>query len=167
MLPVGAIAPDFVLPNQHRTPVRLSDFRGRKHVVLAFHPLAFTPVCSAQVQTYERERPRFDAEDTHVLVISNDAGPSKKAWGDLLGGVSWDLLSDFHPHGEVAARYGVLRDDGLADRAIFLIDKDGIVRWTKWHDIPEHPDVEQLLGAIRALGATASGAAPGAPSARP
>lgn len=167
MLSVGTSAPDFVLPNQHRTPVRLSDFRGRKHVVLAFHPLAFTPVCSVQVQTYERERPRFDAEDAHVLVISNDAGPSKKAWGDALGGVSWDLLSDFHPHGEVAARYGVLRDDGLSDRAIFLIDKDGIIRWTKWHDIPEQPDVEELLGAIRALGATASEAAPGAPSARP
>jgi peroxiredoxin len=148
MLSVGAMAPDFMLPNQNRTPVRLSDFRGRKQVVLAFHPLAFTPVCSAQVRTYERERPRLDALEAHVLVISNDAGPSKKAWGDALGGISWDLLSDFHPHGDVAARYGVLRDDGLAERAIFVIDKSGVIRWTKRHDIPEQPDFDELLDAL-------------------
>jgi peroxiredoxin len=151
MLPVGAVAPDFSLPNQHRSSVRLSDFRERKHVVLAFHPLAFTPVCSAQVQTYERERPRLDALGAHVLVVSNDAGPSKKAWGDSLGGVSCDLLSDFHPHGEVAARYGVLRDDGLAERAIFLIDKSGVIRWTRLHDIPEHPSFDELVREIQKL----------------
>ena len=151
MLPIGAVAPDFALPNQHRALVRLSDFRGKKSVVLAFHPLAFTPVCGAQVQTYERERPRLDALDAHVLVISNDAGPSKKAWGDSLGGVSYDLLSDFHPHGEVAAKYGVLRSDGLAERALFVVDKSGIIRWTKHHDIPEHPDFEELASALQSL----------------
>lgn len=131
--------------------MRLSEFLGRQHVVLAFHPLAFTPVCGAQVQTYERERPRLDAAETHVLAISNDAGPSKKAWADSLGGVSYDLLSDFHPHGEVAAQYGVLRADGLAERALFLVDKAGIVRWVKVHDIPQHPDVEELLAEIAKL----------------
>jgi peroxiredoxin (alkyl hydroperoxide reductase subunit C) len=151
MLPVGAIAPDFSLPNQHRSAVRLSDFRGRAHVVIAFHPLAFTPVCSAQVQTYERERPRFDRAEAHVLVISSDAGPSKKAWGDSLGGVSYDLLSDFHPHGDVAARYGVLRADGLAERAIFLVDKAGVIRWTRLHDMPEQPDVDELFREIEKL----------------
>jgi len=87
-----------------------------------------------------------------VLAISNDAGPSKKAWADSLGGISYDLLSDFHPHGAVASKYGVLRDDGLAERAIFVVDKMGVIRWTKLHDIPEHPDVEELLSAVRALG---------------
>jgi peroxiredoxin (alkyl hydroperoxide reductase subunit C) len=151
LIAVGSIAPDFSLPNQHRTSVRLADFRGRKHVVLAFHPLAFTPVCGTQVQTYERERPRLDAVDAHVLAISNDAGPSKKAWADALGGVSFDLLSDYHPHGAVAAQYGVLRDDGLAERALFLVDKAGVVRWVKLHDIPEHPDFEELLAEIGKL----------------
>jgi peroxiredoxin len=151
MLPVGATAPDFTLPNQNRVPIRLSDFQGRKHVVLAFHPLAFTPVCSTQVQTYERERPRLDALDAHVLIISNDAGPSKKAWGDSLGGVTYDLLSDFHPHGEVASRYGVMRSDGLAERAVFVVDKDGIIRWAKHHDIPDHPDFEELAAALQKL----------------
>jgi peroxiredoxin len=151
MLPVGSTAPDFTLPNQNRVPIRLSDFQGRKHVVLAFHPLAFTPVCSTQVQTYERERPRLDALDAHVLIISNDAGPSKKAWGDSLGGVTYDLLSDFHPHGEVASRYGVMRSDGLAERAVFVVDKDGIIRWAKHHDIPDHPDFEELAAALQKL----------------
>jgi peroxiredoxin len=131
--------------------VRLSDFRGRKHVVIAFHPLAFTPVCTAQMQTYERERARLDALDAHVLAVSNDAGPSKKAWADSLGGISYDLLSDFHPHGAVAAKYGVLRDDGLAERAIFIVDKMGVIRWTKLHDIPEHPDVRELLDELLRL----------------
>jgi len=151
MLPIGTEAPDFELPNQSREPVRLSAFRGLKHVVIAFHPLAFTPVCSAQVQTYERERQRLDALDAHVLAISNDAGPSKKAWGDSLGGVSFDLLSDFHPHGHVASLYGVQREDGLADRAIFVVDKAGVIRWAKHHDIPEHPDFAELVEALKRI----------------
>jgi peroxiredoxin len=151
MLPVGAIAPDFELRSHTDELIRLSTFRGRKHVVIAFHPLAFTPVCAAQVQTYERERPRLDALDAHVLAISNDASPSKKAWAASLGGVSYDLLSDYHPHGKVAADYGVLREDGLSERAIFLVDKAGVIRWTSLHTIPEQPDFEALVTALRAI----------------
>lgn len=151
MIAVGAVAPDFALPNQSRETIRLSDFRGRKHVVLAFHPLAFTPVCSVQVQTYEREQPVFDALDVQVLALSTDAGPSKKAWADSLGGVSYHLLSDFHPQGQVARDYGVMRDDGLAERAIIVIDKQGTVRWTKRYDMPEQPPVEELFEVLRAL----------------
>lgn len=128
--------------------VRLSDFRGRSNVVLAFHPLAFTPVCSAQMQTYEREQERLKALEAHVLAISLDAGPSKKAWADSLGGVSYDMLSDFHPRGKVAADYGVLRDDGLAERAIFIVDKAGVIRWTRHHDIPDQPDIDELFDAL-------------------
>lgn len=128
--------------------VRLSDFRGRANVVLAFHPLAFTPVCSAQMQTYEREQERLKALEAHVLAISLDAGPSKKAWADSLGGVSYDMLSDFHPRGKVAADYGVLRDDGLAERAIFIVDKAGVIRWTRYHDIPDQPDIDELFDAL-------------------
>ena len=151
MLKIGTPAPDFVLPNQHRDDVRLSDFRGRKHVVLAFHPLAFTPVCTTQMQTYQREWPRLQALDAHVLAISNDAGPSKKAWGDSIGGVSYDLLSDHHPHGQVAAAYGVLRPDGLAERAVFVVDKAGIIRWARHHDMPDQPDVEELVRMLEPL----------------
>ena len=114
MLSAGMMAPDFELPNQHGDMVRLSGFRGRRNVVIAFHPLAFTPVCAAQMQEYERERATLDGQHAHVLGISIDAGPAKKAWADMLGGISFDLLSDFHPHGKVAALYGVMRDDGIA-----------------------------------------------------
>jgi peroxiredoxin len=151
VLPIGTLAPDFELPNQHRQPVRLSSFLGQKYVVLAFHPLAFTPVCSAQMQTYERERARLDALDAQVLAVSLDAGPSKKAWCDALGGISYEMLSDFHPHGRVAAAYGVLRDDGLADRAIFVVDKAGVIRWTRRHEIPDHPDLSELLQALASV----------------
>lgn len=150
MIAVGAVAPDFALPNTVRETVRLSDYRGR-NVVLAFHPLAFTPVCSTQMQTYEREQPRLRALDAHVLSISNDANPSKKAWAESLGGISYEMLSDYHPHGAVARAYGVLRDDGLAERAIVVIDRAGMVRWTRLYDIPDQPDVEELLTALKTL----------------
>jgi peroxiredoxin len=149
MLAPNTSAPDFALPNQSRQTVRLADFRGRQQVVLAFHPLAFTPVCSVQMQTYEREKPRLDAAGAHVLGISLDAGPSKKAWADALGGLSFDLLSDFHPHGEVSRAYEVLRDDGLVERAIYVVDKAGIIRWAKLYDIPEQPDFDELLANLR------------------
>jgi peroxiredoxin len=151
VLSPGSIAPDFALPSHNGGKVRLRDFRGHRHVVIAFHPLAFTPVCSAQMQTYERERPRLDALDAHVLAVSVDAGPSKKGWADSLGGVSYDLLSDFHPHGDVATAYGVMRADGISERAIFVVDKAGIIRWARQYAIPEQPDLEELLAALEEM----------------
>lgn len=151
MIATGSTAPDFALPNQSRETVRLSDYRGRRNVVLAFHPLAFTPVCSLQVQTYERERPAFDALETQVLALSTDAGPSKRAWADSLGGVSYHLLSDFHPQGQVARDYGVMGDDGLSERALIVVDKAGVVRWTKRYEMPEQPPIGELLAALREL----------------
>ena len=151
MIAVGTEAPDFSLENTARQVVRLSDFRGTANVVLAFHPLAFTPVCSAQMQTYERELPALRALDAHVLAISNDAGPSKKAWADSLGGISYQMLSDYHPHGHVAAAYGVLRADGLSERALIVVDKQGIVRWTRLYDIPDQPEVKDLIAALEGL----------------
>ena len=141
MLAIGSPAPDFELSNHSRAPVRLSSFLGKKNVVLAFHPLAFTPVCATQMQTYERAQDRF----------SIDAGPSKNAWATALGGISFDLLSDFHPHGEVARAYGVMRGDGISERAIFVVDKAGKIAWAKKYDIPEQPDVEELFEKLAEL----------------
>jgi peroxiredoxin len=151
MMNVGSLAPDFSLQSHNGRTVRLSDFRGKQHVILAFHPLAFTPVCAEQMRTYERERPKLDAANAHVLAVSVDAGPSKKAWADSLGGISYDLLSDFHPHGKVASDYGVMRSDGISERAIFVIDKAGKIAWAKQYQIPEQPDFDEVLRAVQKL----------------
>ena len=152
MLQTGSAAPDFALENTSRQIVRLSDFRGKKNVVLAFHPLAFTPVCSVQMQNYQKALPAFDSLDTVVLGVSFDLGPSHAAWANSLGGLSFDLLSDVHPHGKVARDYGVFREsDSLPDRAIFVVDKKGVIRWARRHEIPEQPELEELLTALKAL----------------
>jgi len=151
MIAIGATAPDFELPSHTGRSVRLAQFRRSRNVVLAFHPLAFTPVCAAQMQTYERERPRLDALETHVLVISVDAVPAKSAWADALGGITYDLLSDFHPKGAVAAAYGVMRDDGISDRAVVVVDKNGIVVWSRRYEIPEQPEIHDLVHVLEAL----------------
>jgi peroxiredoxin len=151
MIAAGAIAPDFELRSHTGKMVKLSDFRGAQAVVIAFHPLVFTPVCAAQMQTYEKEKARFDALNVHILSLSVDAGPAKKAWADWLGGISFDLLADFHPKGKVAVDYGVMRDDGISERALFVVDKTGRIAWAKQYAIPEHPDKEELFGELRKL----------------
>ena len=148
MIAIGSNAPDFELRTHAGGTVRLSDYRGKKNVVLAFHPLAFTPVCSVQMQTYEQARHRFDETDAVVFGISVDAGPAKRAWADSLGGINFNLLSDFHPHGGVASAYGVMRDDGISERAIIVVDKAGRVAWAKQYEIPEQPDLDELISAL-------------------
>ena len=97
---------------------------------------------------YEAERARFDRLNAHVLGISTDAVPSKAAWATSLGGISFDLLSDFFPHGAVAEKYGVLRPEGFADRALFVIDQEGRVAFARQYPIGEQPDTRELLEAL-------------------
>jgi peroxiredoxin len=147
----GDEAPDFELRTHRGGTVKLSDFRGKRQVVLAFHPLAFTPVCATQMAGYESDLAKFEAMDAAVLGISVDAQPSKAAWARALGTISFDLLSDFNPHGGVAERYGVYRpNDGISERAIFVVDKQGKIAWAKVYDIPQQPDNRELLDALRA-----------------
>ena len=149
----GDEAPDFELRSHRGGTVRLSEFRGRKNVVLAFHPLAFTPVCANQMCGYESDVQRFESADTVVLGVSIDPQPSKTAWAKTLGSISFDLLSDSYPHAEVAQKYGVFRPkEGFSERAVFLIDKQGRIRWSKVYDIPEQPKNEELLAQLGNLG---------------
>lgn len=149
----GDQAPDFELRSHRGGTVKLSGFRGHKNVVLAFHPLAFTPVCANQMCSYESDLKHFESADTAVLGISIDPQPSKSAWAKSLGTISFDLLSDSYPHGEVARKYGVFRDkEGFSERAVFLIDKEGRIRWSRVYDIPEQPKNEELLAQLGALG---------------
>ena len=151
-LKAGDDAPDFELRSHTGGSVRLSDFRGRKNVVLAFHPLAFTPVCASQMCSYESDFRKFSAGDAVVLGVSIDAQPAKAAWAKTLGSISYDLLSDFHPHGEVAAQYGVFRPkEGFSERAIFVIDKQGKVAWSKVYAIPEQPENGEVLTVLERL----------------
>jgi peroxiredoxin len=152
-LKAGDEAPDFDLRSHRGGTVKLSDFRGKKNVVLAFHPLAFTPVCATQMSSYESDKSQLDALDAVVLGVSIDPQPSKAAWGKTLGTISFDLLSDFHPHGEVAQKYGVFRQkEGFSERAVFVIAKNGKIAWAKVYDIPEQPKSEDYLTALRNLG---------------
>jgi len=148
----GDEAPDFELRSHRGGTVRLSDFRGTKNVVLAFHPLAFTPVCATQMTGYETDLKRLEQADAVVFGVSIDPQPSKTAWAQTLGPISFDLLSDSYPHGEVAQQYGVFRQkEGFSERAVFVIGKDGLVKWSKTYDIPEQPDNAELLAALKSL----------------
>ena len=148
----GDEAPDFELRSHRGGTVRLSDFRDRKNVVVAFHPLAFTPVCANQMRSYQMDGNRFDRLDTAILGVSMDAQPAKTAWAQSLGAISFDLLSDFHPHGEVAQKFGVFRPkEGFSERAIFVVDKRGKIAWSKVYDIPQQPDNEELFEALTKL----------------
>jgi len=150
-LKVGDEAPDFELRSHRGGTVTLSGFRGKRQVVVAFHPLAFTPVCAAQMCGYEADLSRFDAANAAVLGISIDAQPAKSAWAQSLGPISFDLLSDFHPHGEVAQKYGVYRaKDGISERAIFVVDKAGKIAWAKVYDIPQQPDNADVFAILNA-----------------
>ena len=149
MIAVGSDAPDFELGTHTRTKVRLSDYRGRRNVVLAFHPLAFTPVCSSEMQAFERSLDHFAALDTVVFGISLDADPSKRAWAESLGGIHFDLLSDFLPQGAVAKAYGALSPFGLPERAIFVVDKEGKIAWAKKYGMDDQPDLEEVVGTLR------------------
>jgi peroxiredoxin len=146
----GDEAPDFELRSHRGGTVKLSDFRGKRKVVVAFHPLAFTPVCATQMSAYQSNLARFEALDAVVLGVSVDAQPAKAAWAESLGSISFDLLSDFHPQGDVARQYGVFRDnDGISERAIFVVGKDGRIAWARTYGIPEQPNDTELYEALR------------------
>jgi peroxiredoxin len=152
MLTAGEEAPDFELRSHKGGTVKLSDFRGKKNIVLAFHPLAFTPVCANQMRGYESDLAQFEKADAAVFGISIDAQPAKTAWAKTLDSISYDLLSDFHPHGEVAKKYGVFREkEGFSERAIFVIDKAGRIAWSKVYAIPELPGNEEVLAELNRL----------------
>ncbi len=139
---VGAQAPDFELQDQHGTPVRLSDLRGRK-VVLVFYPLAFSGVCQSELAALRD----FPAE-AQVLTVSVDSVFAQRAWADREG-YTFPLLSDFWPHGQVARAYGVFDEvKGHARRGTFVIDGEGVIRWSVVNPIGTARDVAAYIRAL-------------------
>jgi len=102
--------------------------------------------------SYELDLRKFEGYNTQVLGISVDHIPCLKAWAESLGGISYPLLSDFWPHGAIAQMYGAFREqDGKSERALFVIDKEGIVRYVDIHDIDDQPDNEEIFRVLRQL----------------
>lgn len=147
-LPVGTAAPDFALPDAGGDLVRLSDLRGTP-VALVFYPLDWSPGCSVQLELYQQEFDQFADRGIRLLAVSVDSIYSHGAWAAVRG-IRFPLLSDFNPRGEVARRYGVWREeDGFSERAVYLIDREGIIRWT--FIAPELrmlPDFDELVTAL-------------------
>lgn len=150
-LKVGDRAPDFTLPSISGEKVSLSQYRGKKNVVISFVPAAWTPVCSDQWPGYNLVKDIFDQHDAILLGITVDNIPTLYAWTKPMGDVWFPVLSDFWPHGKVAQKYGVLRSNGVSERALFVIDKKGIIRYIDVHDINKRPPLEDLVRELEKL----------------
>lgn len=150
-LKVGDTAPDFVLPAVAGGTVKLSAFKGKQNVVISFVPAAWTPVCSDQWPGYNIVQDIFAAYDATLLGITVDNIPTLYAWTGKMGTLWFPVLSDFWPHGAVADRYGVLRSNGTSERAIFIIDKQGIIRYIDVHDINKRPPLDGIVEALKRL----------------
>jgi mycoredoxin-dependent peroxiredoxin len=146
----GDMAPDFTLPSTVGEKVTLSDYRGKKNVILLFYPLDFSPVCSVENKQCVDLLPTKGAGDVEVLGVSVDSIWAHKAFAAQQG-IPYPLLADFHPKGAVAEKYGVyLPEKGIAARTAFVIGKDGKIRQIVPSDIPVARDIEKLIETARA-----------------
>jgi len=148
---IGQKAPEFNLPAVAGEKVSLQDYFGKKNVVLSFVPAAWTPVCSDQWPGYNIVKDLFDEHNTILLGITVDNIPTLFSWTNQMGKLWFPVLSDFYPHGQVAKRYGILRSDGVSERALFVIDKKGIIRYMDVHDINQRPSLEILIKELEKL----------------
>lgn len=151
ILKTGMKAPDFTLPSISGEKVTLSRYQGKKNVVISFVPAAWTPVCSDQWPGYNITKSFFDKYHAVLLGITVDNIPTLFAWTQEMGGVWFPVLSDFYPHGAVSQKYGVLRSSGVSERALFVIDKQGLIRYIDVHDINRRPPFEALVKELEKL----------------
>jgi peroxiredoxin len=148
MISKGEKAPNFTLEDNHGNMVKLSDLHG-KRVLLSWHPLAWTSVCTDQMRALEANKDKLAALNTVALGMSVDPAPGKKAWAAVLCIRDTQLLSDFWPHGAAAKDYELfLEDMGCSGRCNILLDEKGIVVWAKEYPMSQLPDMEEVLRAI-------------------
>jgi alkyl hydroperoxide reductase subunit AhpC len=158
-LQVGEIAPDFELPaveGEQQLRIKLSDFRGKKHVVVSFHPLDWTPTCAAQVPAFDSDQEKFTALGAQVVDISVDSIASKIAWQKKeIGMMHVPMCADFYPHGKVSEQFGILRKGqpfpGICERAVFIVDKSGKIVFSKVYPLDQAPNNEELLEALKKI----------------
>jgi peroxiredoxin len=147
----GAPAPDFSLRDHHGATVSLSSYRGEKAVVLMFYPFAFSGVCTGELCEVRDNLPAFESDDVQLLAISCDPMHSLRAFAEQ-DGLTFPLLSDFWPHGEVAAAYGVFNEKrGCSERSTFIVDRDGVLRWSVHNQMPDARDLDQQLKVLANL----------------
>lgn len=157
-LPQGTPAPEFALPDASGRIVRLSDFRGQP-LVLVFYPLDWSPGCSQQLDLYQHELREFERRGAKVAAISVDSIYSHGAWAAVRG-ITFPLLADFNPKGDIARKYQVFRDsDGFSERALYVVDGDGVVRFSHVSPFVHHiPDIYELFTVLDTLKTTTSDA---------
>jgi peroxiredoxin len=153
ILQPGTPAPDFTLPVTADQTVSLEDFRG-KPLILAFYPNDFSPVCGDQMALYNEILPEFHKHHANILGISVDSAWCHSAFAAARK-LHFPLLADFEPKGEVAKRYGVYRaHEGTAGRALFVIDGDGVIRWSYLSPVGINPGADGILEALESLDTT-------------
>jgi peroxiredoxin len=142
-LEIGRPAPEFELRDQHGGTVGLSSYRGKKAVVVMFYPFAFSGVCTGELCAVRDSLPTFESDDVQLVAVSCDPMFALRAFAER-DGLTFPLLSDFWPHGEVARAYGVFDEDkGCAKRSSFIVDKEGVLRWMVHNAMPEARDLEE------------------------
>jgi peroxiredoxin len=148
---VGIAAPDFTLKDQDGKDIKLSDQKG-KRVLLSFHPLAWTLVCTNQMQSIEDNCTVFESLKTLPLGMSVDPVPSKKAWADHHGWKKIRLPSDFWPHGEVASLFNIFRQkNGFSERANIIIDENGVITFFKTYPLSQLPDINEVIDILKRM----------------
>ncbi len=150
-LPVGAVAPDFSLRDQHGQTVSLTGLRGAP-VLVVFYPWAFSRVCTGELATLRDVRREVEDTGGRLLAVSCDPVFSLRAFAEVER-LDYSLLSDFWPHGAVTSAYGVLDEErGCPRRSSFLVDRGGVIRWSVHHGTAEARDVGTHVRALRDLG---------------
>jgi alkyl hydroperoxide reductase subunit AhpC len=158
-LKAGDRAPDFELPaveGERHLRFRMADHLGKKYVVVTFHPLDWTPTCESQLPILDSLRGKFAAAGGELLDISVDSIQSHLAWQRKeIGMMGFPLCSDFYPHGEVTRKFDILREappvPGISERAAFIVDKAGLIRYAKVYPIDQLPDLEGLLSELQKI----------------
>jgi len=147
-LDIGTPAPDFTLRDQHGQSIQLSSYRAGKAVVVMFYPFAFSSVCTGELCEVRDSLPSFESDAVQVLAVSCDPVYALRVFAER-DGLTFPLLSDFWPHGATARAYGVFNEDrGCAERSTYVVDRDGLVRWSVHNAMPQARDLREQAAAL-------------------